>query len=384
MSQKSGTMTQESQREFVRGKWWIFFPLRGLDLIDKHPTLKKPLFGDATLLSKSHVKEVVHEAKINEKGSPGHDHEKDITMLIESKALNEEYQSLVAVRRTGKLSSGLREPSKIFYHAYSRASEISATLALIFLSRNKRGLTCGLVEQIYHKMQPFSALDITQAQFIISSSWGRNFSHTILDPKQSIQFSASQIQDILDSQEFGSFASILLMRNSTCGKSTRRALSASASRLAEAIHSPNRATRLLGAVTAIEILLSESGDTYDAIIRRLVTLLGKPILEQFRVKELLHSRHLYVHKGEEPQISSNIDLNAIGLALNTIFKYSHLALQFSTKQAIIDYLELIDKAHHIREDLGSLVLNDILRHIPTYQIYPFLQSEPSTSTSVSG
>lgn len=139
------------------------------------------------------------------------------------------------------------------------------------------------------------------------------------------------------------------------------------------LHSPNIATQLLGAVTAIEILLSESGDSYDDIIRRLSALLGKQALDSLAVQEIFQARHLYVHKGEEPEMFSSISSKSIGLALNTIFRYSDLALQFSTKQYIIDYLGLIDKAYRIQEDLGSQALAKILRHTANYKVPPFLQ-----------
>lgn len=366
-------MTQENQPEPMQGRWWMLFPLRGLDVIDEHPNLKKPVFGDATIISKSHIREIVQSAKFNEAMAPEHDHEKDIIFMIEHATLEEEYQALVAVRRSGKLGHGFTESSKTLYRAHSRASQISATLALIFLAVNESGLTCGLVEQIHHKTQSIAALDISQKQFMVSIGLGGSPPRTIRDSKRNIQFSTSQLKDILKNTEFGSLALILLPHKSRCAKSIRRALSASVCRLSDAIHSPNTATQLLGAVTAIEILLSESGDSYDDIIKRLAALLGKQALDSFSVQEIFQARHLYVHKGEEPEMLSSIGSKSIGLALNVIFRYSDLALQFSTKQYIIDYLGLIDKAYHIQEDLGSQAIAKILKHTPNYKVPPFLQ-----------
>ncbi|GAI56148.1 unnamed protein product, partial [marine sediment metagenome] len=75
-------MTQENQPEQVQGKWWILFPLRGLHITDEHPNLKNPIFGDATIISRSHIREIVQLAKFNEAAAPGHDHEKDIIFMI--------------------------------------------------------------------------------------------------------------------------------------------------------------------------------------------------------------------------------------------------------------------------------------------------------------
>ena len=365
-------MKEEYQPEPVQGRWWILFPLRGLDVIDEHPDLKNPVFGDATIISKSHIREIVQSAKFNVAMAPGHDHEKDIIFMIEHATLEEEYQSLVVVRRSGKLGYG-SESSKTLYQARSRAVQISATLALIFLAVSENGLTCGLVEQIHHKTQSIAALDINQKNFMVSIGLGGSPPRTIRDSKRNIKFSTSQLPDILKNTEFGNLASILLPHKSKCARSIRKALSASASRLSDAIHSPNIATQLLGAVTAIEILLSEPGDSYDDIVRRLSALLGKQALDTFAVQEIFQARHLYVHKGEEPEMFSSIGSKSIGLALNTIFRYSDLALQFSTKQYIIDYLGLIDKAYRIQEDLGSQALAKILRHTPNYKVPPFLQ-----------
>lgn len=382
-------MTRDGQHKAMYGRWWIFFPLRGLDVIDEHPNLKKPLFGDATLISKSHVRGVVQQARFNEGMSVEHDYEKDIVFMIENATLiehvtlGEEYQSLIAVRRSSKLGDDLPESRKTLYAAYSRALQISATLAFIFLSTSESGLTCGLIEQIRYKTQSVAALDVDQKQFMMAISPSGASPVAIRDRKESIKLSVSQLQDILNSEVFGSLASILLPNKSPCARSLRRALSASVSRLSDTIYSPDLGTRLLGAVTAIEILLSESGDSYQDIIRRLTALLGKPVLESFGVREIFEARHLYVHKGEEPKRFSPIGSESIGLALNTIFKYSDLALQFSAKQPILDYLELVDKAYRIQEDLGSPVLTQILRHTPTYQVFPFLQPKPGNTMPVS-
>ncbi len=58
--------------------WWVFFPFKGLDISDEQPDLEAPLFGDATIISKKHMVQLVPRLKMNERMAPGRDHEADL------------------------------------------------------------------------------------------------------------------------------------------------------------------------------------------------------------------------------------------------------------------------------------------------------------------
>lgn len=348
----------------------MFFPMKGISITDEHPQFQKPVFGDATLVSRSHVREFVPWLKLNERMSPRHNHEADVTYMLEHATLQEEFQAFIAVRRTGILTERTFR-QVLVEQARSRASQIAATLALVFLLDSKTGKTCGLVEQLHRQTKSVVALEFNEGGFMFSTGGGH--SHTIVDNRKSIQVSISQLREILTRKEFIGLSSILLEQKSSCARSIRKALTASVVRLSDAIHSISAAAQLLGAVTAIEILLAENGDTYENIVKRIAILLGTPALEAFRAKDVFAARHTYVHRGEEPKIPSPIPLNSIGIALNTIFRFAELAPKFPSKRHILEYLDLIEKAEHLGDDLGAETLAQIRRHTPSYQKLPFLR-----------
>ena len=41
------------------GNWWTFYSLCGIELTDARHDLRKPLFGDVTLIAKRHLPAVV-------------------------------------------------------------------------------------------------------------------------------------------------------------------------------------------------------------------------------------------------------------------------------------------------------------------------------------
>lgn len=48
--------------------WWIFHPLKGLDITDEFHDLDCPMFQDATIISRKHIRHIVaNTMKLNEK-----------------------------------------------------------------------------------------------------------------------------------------------------------------------------------------------------------------------------------------------------------------------------------------------------------------------------
>ena len=78
-------------------QWWIFYPIKGLDIVDEKHDLLEPMFGDCTLVSRKHVRKIVPLLRLNERMAPGHDHEHDITYMIENATRRGEFQSFVVL-----------------------------------------------------------------------------------------------------------------------------------------------------------------------------------------------------------------------------------------------------------------------------------------------
>src|SRR5690349_19819644 len=115
--------------------WWIFYPLKGLEIIDVRHDLLQPIFGDIALISKKHIRQIVPLLRLNQRLSPGHDHERDIVYMLENITFKEEFDSYIAVRRTGSTSKDEFEP-QVIKDARGRLYQVAALLSLVFMSLN--------------------------------------------------------------------------------------------------------------------------------------------------------------------------------------------------------------------------------------------------------
>lgn len=365
-------------------EWWIFYPIKGLDIADEKHDLLEPMFGDSTLVSRKHVRQIVPLLHLNERMAPGHDHEHDITYMLENATLSDEFQSYVAVRRTGIPSvKSPWYPSPILQSAKSRAYEISALLSLVLLTRSKSGVTFGLVEQIHSQIRSLVMLEFQDGGFKFQIGSGR--SRTQRRSKDIISLSRQQIQEILREDPFACLSNTLLPQSPTLPKSLYRAILQSAIRLSDSIHTVTESSRLLGAVTSIEILTAEQGDSYETLYRRLIALLGTDAIEAFEAEKVFQARHSYVHRGDELE-DTQISLSAIGLALSCLFRYAEAASSFVTKSHFLDYLDLVcaaDKASGYSDKKKPEVISDwiFLKHHRTGYELPFLAMIIDTRSS---
>jgi hypothetical protein len=125
--------------------WWIFHPLKGLDITDEFHDLDSPMFQDATIISRKHIRQIIaNKMKLNEKN------QHEIISLFDPDPRfdwGEGFQSFIAIRRTGVMNSRNFRPPLV-KDSYARAQRIGALLGLILLAENSHGETCCLVEQL--------------------------------------------------------------------------------------------------------------------------------------------------------------------------------------------------------------------------------------------
>jgi len=352
--------------------WWVFFPVKGLDVLNKRHDLDKPLFGDATLVSKKHIRQIVHLLEANKRMGGDHDHERDIIYMMEHATLTEDFQSLIAVQRSGTISEEDRNP-QIVRDSAARAYQIVALLALVFLARSHSGQACGLVEQLHRQTQSLAMLDLQGGGFRFRIGGG-HWSYTILDPKKTIQMSRGDLKKVLYQKRFTGLTQAVLSQRPSLPKSLRKAIAQSTIRLSDAVHSITPSAQLLGAVTSIEILLTGQVDSYETTKRRLAALLGTEAIIQYDAESVLRARHLYVHRGEEPE-GYAIPLTAIGLALSCLLRYAEAAPGFSSKTALIEYLDFVYRADSLSCDWSEMerrAFQQLLKHERKSHEFPFL------------
>jgi hypothetical protein len=119
-------------------------------------------------------------------------------------------------------------------------------------------------------------------------------------------------------------------------------------RLGHAFHTRSYPEQLLGAVTCLEILLSDDQQATSFVQKeqRLRTLLGDALITHYGYTAIIHARHQYVHAGEA--ITSHIlPLQAFGIALAALLVYAHLAQHHPTKTALLLYLDTIRQTRQL-------------------------------------
>jgi len=325
--------------------WWVLYPLKGLDVTDPlNDLLNNPLFGDATILSKNHIKDIVSSLKLNERETTKHDHERDLIFLMEHAGISGEFHSFMAVCRSS--SQSRRRDKRGFVHsrhldkkAKLRASQLVAALALSIMAASKTWQTCGMVEQFRDGTRPLAMICLKDGSFSLQGGSFGN-ARTIRSGDSTISLSRKLLLSLLDNKYTGTMMTLLINRNRGIGKSLHRALTESAICLSSAVHSIDLANQNLSSVTAIEILLANQGDSFETIKNRIISLIGEANFNYYKGNDTLHARHLYVHKALEPS-SSTIANASLALALVCLCEYAQLAQRFKAKSEVISYLDFL-------------------------------------------
>lgn len=380
MSQLLDSNIEVEDHGYVANKpWWVFFPLKGLEITDPKHDLKTPLFGDTTVIARSQMKRIVPLLKLNKRHAPGHDHEADILHLV-TWAGGEEYSSYVAVKRTGQAGHGVND-NRLADAAEDRAFVVAAVLSIVFLAESRRGETCGLVQQLHRRKRDLAMLEINEGGFVYQGGGGQ--SRIILDRKFNIQVSRSQLKNLLRQDRYQGLANTVLIQQPELGKSLRNANVQSALRLADAVHAISYSSQLLGAVTAIEILVAEMGDSYDTIKKRLCVLIGDDAVNLYQADAIFQARHRYVHKGEEVELY-DLATNAVALALQSLLNYSNASFKFRSKLEIVQYLDFVALSNRISSiwnEAQQRSLVRLLKHSPKLYSLAFVPCNAEISSS---
>jgi len=257
--------------------------------------------------------------------------------MLQNATFREEFHSFLAVRRSGVVEPG--QKSKLKESAEKRAYEVAALMTLTFLSVNKQGETCGLVEQLHRRSKSIAMLELEEGGFAFHGGGGS--ARMILDQKHNVKMCRSELKRFLWQRRFAGLTDILLSQKSPVASSLKNAVTQSAIRLSDAIHANAISSQLLGSVTAVEVLLGDLGDSFDTLKSRLAALLGKEATDRYQADDVFWARHRYVHKGEEVSDSS-ISSKSIALALLALLTYADAAQAFESKAEIVCYLDFLN------------------------------------------
>ncbi len=336
-------MSQDDVRlRDIQGDWWVFYPVTGLQIVEPLDTLQAPLFGDAAIVSKEQVggflEQFIMSAGVNDKKA-------DLEFAVNYRLpFTTDFHSQLAVRRKGPLTHSHPLSRKdVRVSADGRARAIAALLTVLMLASNNAGKTCCLEDQMTRgasKKTLALSFDTPGYSFMSGGDDMQGWLYGIFNTKQVIKASRVELESLFQQPPFARLVPIITRRRSAISASLRNIVATSLVRLSESIMSTDSASQLLGAVTAIEILLTHQGEPYQSNGRRLVALLGKEASERMDSDAVFHARHEYVHRGLSLDLH-DVAKRALALSMLALFRYSYLAYNFRDKSTLVDYLDFI-------------------------------------------
>ncbi len=240
------------------------------------------------------------------------------------------FETLRAMRRPGLLTVERYPP--LLEVATTRATQVAALLACAHRATQPDGATRTLTEQISEQTQAVTVLEVQNARWPVRFQ-GVGFPAVAVHHPP-IPHTRRSLAALLRQPPLAPLAAVLSTPQRSLPAGLRAAVTQSAVRLAEALYVRTPAAQLLGAITAIEILVSDPIETYDQMRRRIGALLGREALDQYTVEGVLRARHRYVHQGD-PEPARAMVPPAIGLALAALLRYA-AAPAFPDKGALLD------------------------------------------------
>jgi hypothetical protein len=149
-------------------------------------------------------------------------------------------------------------------------------------------------------------------------------------------------------------ANALICRQPPLPRGLERIITNAALRLSDAVHTFSPSARVIGSVTAIEVLLihDDQNSDYKLLSERTRSLLGPWTSDFYKASAVYKTRHKCVHTGLEVT-DQDIELRAVGLALACILRFAEAAWSFPHKQAVLEYLDWHTNADTVREKLDE-------------------------------
>lgn len=348
----------------------MLYPFRGLDITDDDHDLAdpNPLFGDASIVSKAQLPKLVDRVELvsilGTKKLPAIVDEEQGVTTDEA----ENFNSLIAVRVWGpsRLSTEMR--AELAHDADRRSYQVASLITLVILGHWLLSNTTALVSQLHRGRRTRVMYNLESEYFYGKVSAVQSFAALSVD--SALKFSRQELMKLLRQEEFVGLTEVLGQPTQRA-EPLRQAIQAASVRLAEAVHSIVPSSQLLGAVTALELLLT-SDQRYKTTKRRITALIGDQARE-FRVNEIVDARNQYVHYGKEVT-DEPLARNAVYLALACLLRYSNLASEFQNKEDLFQYLDFVASGILFRRAQGFpdyALLAQGWKHDPEAPIFPY-------------
>lgn len=352
------------------GLWWLF-GVRGLVLRPDARWVDQPLFGDATFL----LPEVVRDALVaDERVEPGVGSRVATILGLEPSLGDPDTRAIashvdpadcfLAVRRTGAADDRDTHTA-----AFRRAHELLALVGLMVFASNPEATTVAFSGQFRDgKLCPRAALSPGRERVEGYGVHPFAYYPMALPQGKALHMSPAMIDHEFRSLFHRDLWDMAVTRDSPMRDTVLRA----AVRIFDSIHASSFDSRLLGSVTAIEILIGDQAGGWRELKRRTRSLLG-PGEDVFRADEVWSARHDYVHQGGE--VEPVAALLACGLATSVLFHVAALAGRCKTRAALAGYLDLLAAAQRsdaLWEGLPTNPTAQLRLHLAGPHMFPWL------------
>ena len=276
-SNSLGTVSKSPRKAKPEFYWWMF-PITGITITDLQGNLDAPIFGDATVISKSAFEQLVR------------DHNESLTKMTESMLSSTEIDSFIAVRLPLLSFDGDKESTA----AEERFDELIAVLTLFIAEKRNFGFACGPAHSTRHRL--FQSVCISES----TKNWRGSFEnrHHLFFDKKGIELNRAQLISELQSSSMAKVGDVLFSGSrKNIHSSLTEAISLALRRFAGALYSNLNGDIVASVVACCEILLHPTNVKDEVVKDRLGVVVG---FETDVVKQLYDHRNNWIHGGIVP------------------------------------------------------------------------------------
>ncbi len=281
--------------------WWYFFPVTGLNIIDRKPSLDKPLFKDATLISKVSLRSLIKE---NKRITPIEG--KNIEKIIASDEVN----CFIAIN----IKLDEFDPNKVIDGVARRHLAIISALTIFTL-----------VQSNYYKAcRPTNTYSYTGLKTLALcenySYWNAKFLRNQLIeflPCYDEKYTIAKLRAAIKKSQLRKTLTIILQNDKNIHNSIKTAITSAVEHFANALYTNLAGEIIAATITCFEILLKINMAKDDDVRARLDVIAG---LNKKRIANLYAARNKWVHQGIIPDKK---------LAHNTIYDFT-IILEYFT------------------------------------------------------
>jgi hypothetical protein len=262
-------------------------------------------------------------------------------MFARGPGIKEQFDGWVVVKRKVKADADEATFDLARSRAFDRAVEVLAGLNLALLASHPNRRAVGFPEHAVLSGQTITALH--------SDGWApRWFTGGTEQSKRAFRVSlgashALRFRALLkgDTRPMDPLARFLETNDTLYGLPIGRTIRLSSCRIFDALHARSSGESLVGAITAIELLLlSDQGkDSYDVLQKRLGALVGEHWARFYHSARVVDGRHRYIHQAEKPP--ADLAIAAIGLAACALHAVAELASLGTSKSDLLRRLDYV-------------------------------------------